>query len=84
MVLTMQCAVAIFSIFAVFSQVNCIAFGGPAPTNASPDRQIDDLSPKPTDGPSMDEILRRGTRAEASICGYVDMDPGIISSKHLE
>ncbi|KAF2876613.1 hypothetical protein BDV95DRAFT_602587 [Massariosphaeria phaeospora] len=53
--------------------VNCIAFGGPAPTATSPGRALVDWTPKPTKGPSVAELRKRQS-FDAETCGWIDGD----------
>ncbi|KAF2108317.1 hypothetical protein BDV96DRAFT_587584 [Lophiotrema nucula] len=73
MLLEMQYAVTLLSALAALPAANGVAFGGPAPTNTSPNRALDGFTPKPTRGPSVAE-LRRRQNAGAETCGWVDED----------
>jgi hypothetical protein len=50
------------------------AFGGPEPTPVSPDRGFGGMGPKPTKGPSMNELKKRQSSVDPETCGWVDAD----------
>lgn len=50
---------------------HCVAFAGPKPTAPTPYRALDGRSPKPTQGPRIDELRRRQFDSSET-CGWVD------------
>ncbi|KAH8727891.1 hypothetical protein GQ44DRAFT_769951 [Phaeosphaeriaceae sp. PMI808] len=60
----------LFNLAAALPAVHAIAFGGPVPTDISPHRALDGISPKPTTAPSVNELRKRLSRPET--CGWVD------------
>lgn len=52
---------------------HCVAFAGPKPTAPIPYRALDGWSPKPTQGPRIDELRRRQFDSSET-CGWVDGD----------
>ncbi|KAF2195119.1 hypothetical protein K469DRAFT_743770 [Zopfia rhizophila CBS 207.26] len=70
----MQYSVALLGALAVLPAVNCVAFGGPAPTVFSPNRVLEVWSPKPTKGPSIAELRRRQSNLFPETCGWQSGD----------
>jgi hypothetical protein len=68
----------IISLVAALPSVYGIAFGGPAPTDIGPDRALDGTSPKPTRGPSVNELRKRQSSSQET-CGWVDGDFGMLA-----
>ncbi|KAF2477777.1 uncharacterized protein BDR25DRAFT_364743 [Lindgomyces ingoldianus] len=67
----MQYPSTLISALALLPAVNCIAFGGPAPTQGT--RAVTGSSPKPTNGPSLAE-LRRRANVNPETCGFYSED----------
>ncbi|KAH3962700.1 hypothetical protein HBI73_159580 [Parastagonospora nodorum] len=63
----------VLSLVAALPSTYAVAFGGPAPTDISPDRALEGTSPKPTRGPSVEELRKRQSSSQAT-CGWVDGD----------
>jgi hypothetical protein len=63
----------ILSLVAAVPVAYGVAFGGPAPTDISPDRALEGTSPIPTRGPSVEELRKRQSFSEAT-CGWVSGD----------
>jgi hypothetical protein len=63
----------LLSLVAALPAVYGVAFGGPEPTAVGPDRALDGMSPKPTKGPSLNELRKRQTGSWAT-CGWLDGD----------
>ncbi|KAF2653414.1 hypothetical protein K491DRAFT_705825 [Lophiostoma macrostomum CBS 122681] len=59
---------------AMLPAANCIAFGGPAPTETAPIRVQEGWTPKPTKGPSVAELKNRQTNLDPETCGWIDGD----------
>ncbi|KAF2031093.1 hypothetical protein EK21DRAFT_100025 [Setomelanomma holmii] len=64
----------ILNLVAALSLAYGIAFDGPAPTNISPHRALIQTNPRPTEGPSVEELKKRQTGSSAETCGWVDGD----------
>jgi hypothetical protein len=60
--------------------VKGVAFGGPAPTEDT--RALDGITPKPTLGPSINELSKRQTNLNPETCGWVDGDFGTSPVQH--
>ncbi|KAH7390682.1 hypothetical protein BKA66DRAFT_568618 [Pyrenochaeta sp. MPI-SDFR-AT-0127] len=65
------------SLAAALPAAHGIAFGGPAPTAASPERAMDGTNPMPTKGPSVSELRKRQANLFPETCGWID---GVYSS----
>jgi hypothetical protein len=63
----------LLSLVAALPAAYGVAFGGPEPTAIGPDRALDGMSPKPTKGPSQNELRKRQTGSWAT-CGWLDGD----------
>jgi hypothetical protein len=59
---------------ALLPAVNCVAFGGPAPTETAPIRVQEGWTPRPTKGPSIAELKKRQTNLYPETCGWIDGD----------
>lgn len=70
----MKYSAAIVGLIAALPAVQGIAFGGPAPTDTSPERAQNGINPVPTKGPSVSELKRRQTNFYPETCGWVDGD----------
>ncbi|KAF2730770.1 hypothetical protein EJ04DRAFT_31729 [Polyplosphaeria fusca] len=68
----MRYTASLLTAVAVLPATNAIAFGGPAPTNTSPQRELDGWTPKPTNGPTVAELRKRQTNYYPEVCGWVD------------
>jgi hypothetical protein len=68
------------AVAALLPVVNGVAFGGPAPTDTIP--ALDGITPKPTVGPSINELRKRQTNLNPETCGWVDGDFGKPSVQH--
>ncbi|KAF2822741.1 hypothetical protein CC86DRAFT_409527 [Ophiobolus disseminans] len=64
----------IFNIVAALSAAHAVAFRGPVPTDTSPSRVYNGMSPKPTNGPTGNELRKRQSNLSPEICGWVDGD----------
>lgn len=64
----------VFSLVAALPAAHAVAFGGPVPTDLGPDKAFGGMSPKPTNGPSINELRKR--QNDAGLCGWVDGDFG--------
>jgi hypothetical protein len=53
--------------------VHGVAFAGPEPTGLDANRAFGAMDPKPTEGPSLDE-LRKRQLSTPETCGWVDAD----------
>jgi hypothetical protein len=72
MLLEMRSSV-LLSLVAALPAAHGVAFGGPEPTEAGPNRALDGMSPKPTNGPSFNELRKRQTGLY-NTCGWLDGD----------
>lgn len=72
MLLDMRSCV-LLSLVAVLPAAYGVAFGGPEPTQVNPDRALDGMSPKPTNGPSFNELRKRQSGLY-NTCGWLDGD----------
>ncbi|KAF2134814.1 hypothetical protein P153DRAFT_380628 [Dothidotthia symphoricarpi CBS 119687] len=70
----MKYSALLFSLVAVVPAAHGIAFGESTPTAKSPQRALDEMSPKPTKGPSVVELRKRQSDVGPETCGWVDGD----------
>ncbi|KAF2807820.1 uncharacterized protein BDZ99DRAFT_572715 [Mytilinidion resinicola] len=63
----------LLAVAALVTGVTCITFAGPIATPLVPQRLIDGWSPKPTQGPSPNELRKRQFDSSET-CGWVDGD----------
>jgi hypothetical protein len=69
----------ILSLVAALPSAYAVAFGGPVPTDTSPNRVLEGMAPEPTNGPSINELRKRQSSASPEICGWVD---GILGTQN--
>jgi hypothetical protein len=62
----------ILSLVAALPSAYAVAFGGPVPTDTSPNRVLEGMAPEPTNGPSINELRKRQSSVSPEICGWVD------------
>lgn len=62
-----------FVLAAALPAVHGVAFAGPEPTAIDANRAFGAMNPKPTEGPSLNE-LRKRQRFDPETCGWVDAD----------
>lgn len=68
---------SVFSLVAALPAAHAVAFGGPVPTDKSPNRAFDGMTPRPTNGPSINELRKRQSNLfSPEVCGWVDGDLG--------
>jgi hypothetical protein len=71
----------LFSLVAALPGAHGVAFGGPEPTQVNPDRALEGFSPKPTNGPSLNELRKRQTGLY-NTCGWLDGDICMLPYPH--
>lgn len=58
---------------AALPAVHGVAFAGPEPTAIDANRAFGSMNPKPTEGPSLNELKKRQS-LDPETCGWVDAD----------
>ncbi|KAH7081624.1 hypothetical protein BKA63DRAFT_562159 [Paraphoma chrysanthemicola] len=66
--------IAALGLLAIAPTAYAVAFDGPAPTNINPERALVGTNPRPTEGPSVNELKKRQTGSSPETCGWVDGD----------